>query len=70
MSYVTCPNPECGDPVAGRIPQPPEELKLTCVHCKETFSFDPNEVRTGLVSYNQTINRWELQTLAKQLGIA
>jgi len=69
MFYVTCPNPECCDPVAGRIPQPPEELKLTCVHCKQTFSFDLREVRRGLVFYNPTINRWEVQTLAKTLGI-
>ena len=69
MSYVICPNPACGDPVGGRIPQPPEESKLTCPHCKQTFSFHPAEVRSGLVGFNPTINRWEVHTLAKMLGI-
>jgi hypothetical protein len=67
MSYVPCP--ECGDAVAGRIPQPPEELKLTCVHCKQTFTFEPNEVRGGLVFYNPETNRWKAHTLADMLGI-
>jgi len=67
MSYVPCP--ECGDAVAGRIPQPPEELKLTCVHCKQTFTFAANEVRNGLVFCNPETNRWKAHTLADMLGI-
>jgi hypothetical protein len=69
MSYVLCPNPKCGDPVAGRIPQSPEELKLTCVHCKETFAFKASEVRSGLVFYNTETKRWGVQTLASTLRI-
>lgn len=57
MSYVPCPR--CGDAVAGLIPQLPEELKLTCVHCKQTFNFEPTEVRMGLVFCNAETNRWK-----------
>jgi hypothetical protein len=67
MSYVQCPR--CGDAVAGRIPQRPEDLKLTCIHCKATFSFEPNEVRGGLVFCNPGTKRWKVHTLADQLGI-
>jgi len=67
MSYVPCP--KCGDAVAGRIPQPPEELELSCVHCKQTFTFEPNEVRNGLVFCNLETNRWKAHTLADMLGI-
>jgi hypothetical protein len=69
MSYVPCPNPKCGDAVAGRIPQPPEELRLTCVHCKETFTFEASEVRSGLVFYNPETNRWKAHTLANMLRV-
>lgn len=67
MSYVLCP--KCGDPVAGRIPQPPDELKLTCAHCKEAFLFQPGDLRSGLVFYNPDTNRWKVQTLAEQIGL-
>ena len=67
MSYVPCP--QCRDAVAGRIPQPPEELKLTCVHCKHPFTFEPSEVRSGLVFFNPETNRWKPHTLADMLGI-
>jgi hypothetical protein len=67
MYYVPCP--KCGDAVAGRIPQPPEELKLTCFHCKETFTFELGEVRSGLVFFNPEINRWKADTLSNTLGI-
>ena len=63
MSYVPCPNPRCGDPVAGRIPQSPEVLRLTCVHCKESFTFQQDDVRRGLVSYNRSTDRWWVQSL-------
>jgi hypothetical protein len=69
MTYVPCPNLACGDPVAGRIPQLPEDLKLTCMHCKQTFTFEPSEVRSGLVFYNPETNRWKVQTLASMMGI-
>jgi hypothetical protein len=69
MSYVPCPNLECGDPVAGRIPQPPEDLILACAHCKQTFTFEPSEVRSGLVFYNPETDRWKVQTLANMMGI-
>ena len=45
---VLCPNFACGDPVGGRIPQPPERLKLTCLHCKQTFTFEEGDVRQGI----------------------
>jgi len=67
MSYVPCPL--CGDAVAGRIPQPLEELKLTCVHCKLTFRFDSSEVCSGLVFYNPETNRWKAHTLGSMLKI-
>jgi hypothetical protein len=67
MSYVPCP--QCGDAVAGRIPQAPEELKLSCVHCQQTFTFDPSEVRSGLVFCDHNTNRWKAHTLANMLGI-
>lgn len=69
MSYVLCPNSKCGDAVAGRIPQPPEELKLRCTHCKETFIFEAGEVRSGLVFCDPETNRWKVQTLASMMGI-
>jgi hypothetical protein len=61
MYYVSCPNPACSDPVGGRIPQAPEELKLTCANCKQTFRFEPNDVKFGLVSYHQPSNRWRTE---------
>lgn len=64
MSYVLCPNPDCGDPVGGRVPQPPEELKLTCLHCKQTFPFEPGDVRNGVVSDTRENKRWRVESLA------
>jgi hypothetical protein len=61
MTYVVCPNPECGDPVGGRIPQPPEELKLTCLHCKRIFVFEQDDLRTGLVSYDRKTDGWKVE---------
>jgi hypothetical protein len=62
MTYAICPTPGCGDPVAGRIPQAPEELKLTCVHCKQTFAFEPGDLQRGLVSYDRLTKRWKVET--------
>lgn len=59
MSYVPCPN--CGDPVGGRIPSPPGQLKLTCVHCKQGFEFEQGEVRSGPVSYDPEVDRWNVE---------
>lgn len=61
MSYVLCPNPDCGDPVGGRIPQPPERLKLICLHCKQTFTFQEEDVRRGIVSYDRRADRWTVE---------
>ena len=61
MSYVLCPNSECGDPVGGRLPQPPERLKLTCLHCKETFTFEERDVHHGVVSYDRGLDRWKIE---------
>jgi hypothetical protein len=60
LSYVPCP--ACGHPVGGRLPQPPEELKLTCLHCSTTFAFEPNAVRRGLVSYDHEADRWKVES--------
>src|SRR5258708_32875715 len=62
MSYVLCPNPECGDPVGGRIPQPPEELKLTCPRCRRTFAFEQDELCRGIVSYDRESDRWKVES--------
>jgi hypothetical protein len=61
MFYVLCPNFACGDPVGGLIPQPPERLKLTCPHCKQTFTFEEGDVRRGIVSYNGRADRWQVE---------
>jgi hypothetical protein len=61
MFYVLCPNLACGDPVGGRLPQPPEPLKLTCLHCKQTFTFEEEDVRRGIVSYDGRADRWKVE---------
>jgi hypothetical protein len=61
LSYVICA--KCGDPVGGRIPQPPQELKLTCLHCKQTFTFEPEDVGRGVVSYDPLTGRWKTEGL-------
>jgi phage baseplate assembly protein gpV len=60
MRYVICP--KCGDAVAGRLPSGDEPRKLKCVHCSETFTFADSEVKSGLVSYDESSHRW---TVAK-----
>jgi hypothetical protein len=54
MRHVICP--KCGDPVAGRLTK-----KLTCVHCKETFALDESQICTGVVLFNATKNRWQVE---------
>ena len=61
MSYVICPH--CEDPVAGRIPSGSEVRKLTCVHCRQTFTFADNEILTGIVGYDESDNRWKVQRM-------
>ena len=61
MSYVICPH--CEDPVAGRIPSGSEARKLTCVHCRQTFTFADNEILTGIVGYDDSDNRWKVQRM-------
>ncbi len=60
MRYVMCP--KCGDAVAGRLPSGDEPRKLKCVHCSETFTFADSEIKSGLVSYDESSHRW---TVAK-----
>ena len=59
IPHVICPN--CKDPVAGKIPQPPEQLKLTCLNpsCGQTFAFVPEDIRRSLMSYNLDTRRWK-----------
>jgi hypothetical protein len=55
MRYVVCP--QCGDPVAGRLP-PDSSGQVNCVHCKHVFPFDESLVRPGLVTYDEATGRW------------
>jgi hypothetical protein len=59
--YVLCPNLACHDPVGGHLPQPREALKLTCLHCKQTFTFEEGDVRRGIVSYDGRADRWKVE---------
>ena len=61
MFYVLCPNLACGDPVGGRLPQPPQQLKLTCLHCKQTFTLEEQDQRRGIVSYDRRADRWKVE---------
>ena len=54
MRYVDCP--KCGDPVAGKL-----TAELTCVHCLHVFAFEQSQVKTGIVLYNRTRNRWQAE---------
>lgn len=56
--YVRCPY--CSDPVAGHLPSPREEQKLTCARCQRTFPFDKHELRSGIVLYDEEANRWKV----------
>lgn len=58
MQYVLCPG--CGDPVAGRLPTAGEDQKLTCAHCRTTFPFKRQDVRSGVVLYDEKTGRWNL----------
>ena len=59
MFYVLCPNLACGDPVGGRLPQPPQQLRL--LHCKQTFTFEEQDVRRGIVSHDRRADRWKVE---------
>jgi len=53
MRYVVCP--KCGDPVASRLAG-----ELTCVQCKEKFTFDESQVRSGVVLFDSRADRWKV----------
>lgn len=57
MRYVICH--KCSDPVAGKIPAGGEERILECAHCKEKFTFNDNEIRSGIVTFDDKANRWK-----------
>ena len=59
IRYVTCPNPDCCAPVAGRIPTGKEERILKCGNCKLEFSFTDDQIRTGLFMHDSSTNRWQ-----------
>jgi hypothetical protein len=54
MRHVICP--KCGDPVAARLTN-----EITCMHCKETFALAESQIRTGVVLFNATKNRWQVE---------
>ncbi|HXM20017.1 MAG TPA: hypothetical protein VN948_01965 [Terriglobales bacterium] len=62
MSYIVCGG--CGDLVGGRIPSGDEPRVLTCVHCHAQTAFNDNELRQGLVGYDEATKRWRVATLA------
>lgn len=65
MTYIVCG--ECGDPVGGRIPSGDEARVLTCVHCHAKTAFNDNDLRQGLVGYDEATKRWRVATLADSL---
>ncbi len=58
MQYVLCP--VCGDPVGGRFPASRENGKLTCAHCFNSFPFNQQDVRSGVVVYDEDARRWKV----------
>jgi transcription elongation factor Elf1 len=58
VQYVLCP--VCGDPVAGRLPARGGERTLTCAHCRNSFPFTQQDVRSGVVVYDEEAQRWKL----------
>jgi NAD-dependent SIR2 family protein deacetylase len=58
MRYVLCH--KCGDPVAGRIPEGNEQRVLECPHCKEHFTFNDDEIKSGIVMFDSKSNRWKV----------
>jgi hypothetical protein len=62
MRYVVCP--KCGDAVAGRLPSGDEPRKVQCVHCYEEFAFVDSETKSGLVSYDESRNRWQVAKMS------
>ena len=58
MNYVICH--KCGDPVAGRLPSGHEERQLECARGHERFEFTDSEIRSGIVMYDDVLNRWKV----------
>lgn len=54
MRYVICP--KCGDAVAGDLKRKP----LICVHCAESIELDESQIRQGLVTFDDSTNRWQV----------
>ena len=56
MRYVICPS--CGDAVAGKLPDDGEDVE--CLHCHRIFPFRSSDARSGVVTYDDRTDRWQV----------
>lgn len=55
MSCVLCPR---GHAVAVGSHIPPTKMKITCIHCEQTFAFEQGDVQQRIMIHDNKIGGW------------